>query len=105
MRHKPAALLLFAASASLLHADARHVLHASFPDGAGLEIFTETTGSTQIDFEGSMGIGPGGGSQDLVNGVVTDRANNILFAYNVEASRGTIPNTVIIRIMPISAAT
>ena len=34
-----------------------------------------------------------------------DRANNILFVYNLEASRGATPNTVMIRIKPISAAT
>lgn len=52
-----------------------------------------------------MGIGPGVGHQDLVNRVVVDRANNILFVYNLEASRGANPNTVSIRIEPISAAT
>jgi len=34
-----------------------------------------------------------------------DRANNILFVYNLEASRGASPGTVKIRIEPISAAT
>ena len=79
-------------------------MRASFPDGVGLEIFTQTTGSSPIAPEGEMGIGPGIGSQDLVNRVVRDRANNILFAYNLEASRGVSPDTVKIRIEPISAA-
>ena len=92
------------AFAAVLQADPQHILHASFPDGTGLEIFTEATGSSQIDSEGEMGIGPGVGSQDLVNRVVRDRANNILFVYNLEASRGTSPDTVKIRIEPISAA-
>jgi hypothetical protein len=91
--------------AGLLHADAQKILRASFPDGTGLEIVTETTGSTQIDALGEMGIGPGTGSLDLVNRVVRDRANNILFVYNLEASRAAAPNTVMIRISPISAAT
>jgi hypothetical protein len=39
-----------------------------------------------------------------VNRVVRDRANNILFVYNLEASRGARPDTVKIRIEPISAA-
>src|ERR1700733_16136042 len=101
--------------ASVLHADSQHILRASFPDGTGLEIFTETTGSSQIDSEGEMGIGPGVGPQcvdpprgdcpDAVNRVVVDRANNILFVYNVEAARGASPHTVMIRIEPISAAT
>ena len=90
--------------AVVLRAGSQHILHASFPDGAGLEIFTETTGSSDISSQGSMGIGPGTGSQDLVNRVVTDQAGNILFAYNLEASHGTSPSTVMIRIEPISAA-
>jgi hypothetical protein len=105
MKRNPFVPLIVTAFATVLHADSQHVLHASFPDGTGLEIFTETTGSSRIDFEGGMGIGPGEGSQDLVNRVVTDGANNILFAYNLEASRGAAPNTVMIRIKPISAAT
>jgi hypothetical protein len=92
------------ALAMVLHADSQHILHASFPDGTGVEIFTETTGSSQIDPQGEMGIGPGAGSEDLVNRVVRDRANNILFVYNLEASRGASPDTVKIRIEPISAA-
>jgi hypothetical protein len=97
-------LLLVGAVPTVLDGDSQHVMHASFPDGTGLEIFTETTGSSQIDFGGGMGIGPGVGSQDLVNRVVTDRAQKILFVYNLEAKRGATPNTVTIRVMPISAA-
>jgi hypothetical protein len=83
----------------------RRIMHASFPDGTMLEIFTGTTGSTPIDAEGGMGIGPGAGHQDMVNRIVVDRAHNILFAYNLEASRGATPDTVKIRIDPISPAT
>jgi hypothetical protein len=36
---------------------------------------------------------------------VRDKAGNILFAYNLKAMRGAGPNTVMIRIEPISAAT
>jgi hypothetical protein len=98
-------LTLLTIAPAVMRADSDHILHASFPDGTGVEIRTETTGSSQIDSEGSMGIGPGIGSQDLVNRVVLDRENNILFAYNLEASRGARPGTVSIRIMPISSAT
>jgi len=105
MRRNAFALLIATALATLLRADSHHILHASFSDGTGVEIFTETTGSSPIDFEGEMGIGPGVGSQDLVNRVVRDREDHILFAYNLEASRGMAPNTVMIRIEPISAAT
>jgi len=97
-------LVSLTALATVLRADSHYILHASFPDGTGLEIFTETTGSSQISLQGEMGIGPGAGSQDLVNRVVVDRANNILFAYNLEASRGASQDTVKIRIQPISAA-
>jgi hypothetical protein len=104
MKKSTFALLSLSVLAAVLHADSQHILRASFPDGTGLEIFSETTGSSQIDSEGEMGIGPGVGSEDLVNRVVRDRANNILFVYNLEASRGASPNTVKIRIAPISAA-
>lgn len=105
MKKSAFALAYLAALAAVLHADSQRILRASFPDGAGLEIFTETTGSSQIDPLGEMGIGPGVGSQDLVNRVVVDRSNNILFVYNLEASRGASQDTVKIRIEPISAAT
>jgi hypothetical protein len=105
MKKTAFALVSLTALAAVLQADSRYILHASFPDGTGLEIFTETTGSSQINSIGEMGIGPGVGSQDLVNRVVIDSANNILFVYNLEASRGASPGTVKIRIEPISAAT
>jgi hypothetical protein len=105
MKKSAFALVSLIALPAVVNADSQHILRASFPDGTGLEIFTETTGSSQIDSEGGMGIGPGIGSQDLVNRVVVDRANNILFVYNLEASRGASPGTVKIRIEPISAAT
>jgi hypothetical protein len=104
MKKSAFALLSFTALASLLHADSQYILHASFFDGTGLEIFTETTGSSQMSSVGEMGIGPGIGSQDLVNRVVLDRASSILFAYNLEASRGASQDTVKIRIQPISSA-
>jgi hypothetical protein len=87
MKHASLVFLLAGALATAAHADSQHILRASFPDGASLEIFTETTGSSDISNEGSMGIRPGVGSQDLVNRVVTDKAEHILFAYNLEASR------------------
>jgi hypothetical protein len=102
---KSALALCLTVLGAVLRADSPYILRASFPDGTGLEIFSETTGSSRIDSGGEAGIGPGVGSQDLVNRVVVDRANNILFVYNLEASRGASPGTVKIRIEPISAAT
>jgi hypothetical protein len=105
MKNSVFTLVFLTAFARMGHADSQHILRASFPDGTGLEIFTETTGSSQIDPGGEMGIGPGIGSQDLVNRAVLDRADNIVFAYNLEASRGVSPDTVKVRILPLSAAT
>ena len=62
MKKSAYALVSLTALAAVLHADSQHILRASFPDGTGLEIFTQTTGSSQIDSEGGMGIGPGVGS-------------------------------------------
>ena len=97
-------LLFLAVVPAALHADPPRILHASFPDGSALEILTQTTGSSPIDPRGEMGIGPGAGPQDMVNRVVIDRAGNILFAYNLEASQGAAAGTVKIRIDPISPA-
>jgi hypothetical protein len=103
---KKTALLLMSLTA-LASADSQRILRATFPDGTGVEIFTETTGSSQIDNLGSMGIGPGGGGprDDRVNRMVVDRGDNILFVYELAAFRGTSPDRVTIRISPISAAT
>lgn len=115
MKKRVFTLVFLSGLATMLPAESQHILRASFPDGTGLEIFTETTGSSQINSIGEMGIGPGTGPQcvdpsrgncpDAVNRVVVDRANNVLFVYNVEAARGASPDTVRIRIEPISAAT
>ena len=94
-------LLFLALAPAALYADPPRILRASFPDGAALEILTQTTGNSPIDPEGEMGIGP---TDDVVNRVVIDRAGNILFAYNLEASRGAAAGTVKIRIEPISPA-
>lgn len=104
MKKNAIVLVFITGLAAGLYADSQHILHASFPDGTGLEIFTQTSGSSQIDAVGAMGIGPGVGFQDLVNRVVVDRAGNILFVYNLEASQGATPGAVKIRILPISAA-
>ena len=77
---------------------------ANFPDGTAVEIHSEATGPAQLSSHGSVGIGPGIGKQDMVHRVVTDSANNVLFAYILEASRGASPDTVMIRIDPLTAA-
>lgn len=101
---KRAVPFVFIAAFAAAAADNGRILTASFPDGTGVEIRTETTGSSPVDTIGQMGIAPGVGSLDLVNRVVLDRANHILFAYNLEASHGAIPGTVRIRILPLTSA-
>jgi len=98
------ALAAIAVLATVMHAARPYTMRAWFPDGTGLEIFTETSGASELEVQSGLGIGPGV-THDLVNRVVVDRNNNILFAYNIEASRGARPDTVLIRIEPISAAT
>lgn len=93
------------AVAGALQAQQVNRARAWFPDGTGLEIHTETTGSTGTNSAGEIGIGRGRGSRDVVNRVVIDGGNNILFAYNLEGSRGVEPGTMSIRIEPIGAAT
>lgn len=99
-----AATLAMAAPA-MLRAQLNDRVLAQFPDGTRVEIHSESTGATQPSPHGVIGIGPGVGKQDLVNRVVVDSGNNELFAYNFEASRGASPDTVVIRIEPLSAAT
>lgn len=95
-------LLLFCTAAALisgpLDAQRSDRARAWFPDGTGLEIHTETTGNTGSNSAGEIGI-----AWDRVNRVVIDKQNRILFAYNLEASRGTRSGTVTIRIEPIGA--
>ncbi len=86
-----------------MQADSQRILRASFPDGAALEIFTQTTGSSPISPLGAMGITTVEGSQNVVFREVVDRANNVLFAYKLEASKGASPGVVKIRIEPLTA--
>ena len=83
-----------------LHAARPYTPRAWFPDGTGLEIYTETGGAPEIDSQGVIGIG---GTPSAVFHMVVDRDRNLLFMYNVEASRGATPGTVTIRILPLSA--
>jgi hypothetical protein len=95
-----------AALAGLIQAEPKGTVVAWFPDGAGLEIYTESTGHTQLNPGGEIGIGPGPRpKQDIVDRVVVDSGGNILFAYNLEGSRGAYPDTVTIRILPLTPQT
>jgi hypothetical protein len=100
-----ACALLLVAHAALYAQPAGQALRAWFPDGTGLEIYSQGTNANRPASLGLIGIGPGIGRQDLVNRTVVDSGNNILFVYNLEAARGATPDTVDIRIEPVSAAT
>ena len=97
--------VFLALTAGTLSAQSADRVLAYFFDGTAVEIHSEATGSTPLSSLGSIGIGPGVGKQDLVNRVVVDRDNNVLFAYNLEAARGASPDVVAIRIEPLSPAT
>ena len=98
----PRRMLVFALVCATLAAQPSRKVRAWFPDGTGLEIYTESTGPTNLDRSGSIGIGPGPAAADLVNRAVVDGQNHVLFIYNLEASRGSSPGTVSIKIEPIS---
>lgn len=69
-----------------------------FPDGAGLELRTETTGSTgQTDLSGGGTI-----SYGRVSRFVEDSHNTTVFAYGLEAHKAE-PDTITIRIKPGTA--
>jgi hypothetical protein len=73
-----------------------------FVDGTGVEIYSEATGSTQstpgaISRQGDIGV-----TLDKVTRMVTDKYNNPVFAYDVEAKRSAVPGAVTIRIFPFS---
>jgi hypothetical protein len=96
--------VILALAGGVLSAQPANRVLAQFPDGTAVEIYSESTGSTQLSSNGIIGIGPGWGKRDMVNRMVTDRGGNVLFAYNLEASHGASPDTVSIRIDPLSPA-
>ena len=68
-----------------------------FPDGAGVEIHTETTGSTQqTELQGGGMLG-----DDRVTRFIEDSHSKTVFAYELEANRAAEPNAVTIRIKPV----
>ena len=105
-----ALLFLLAITASGARAEERSsAQRAWFPDGTGLEIFAEGTGSTQISApQGITGITGGitdNRGVDRIFRVVADRDNNALFGYFLEAYRNTQTDTSVIRILPLDEST
>ena len=88
-----------AAMPAVAQADVRHTILAWFQDGAGVELYTETTGSTQqTSVEGAGMI-----THDLVHRIVVDSQNRIVFAYVLEAQKAAEPGAITIRLKPVSS--
>jgi hypothetical protein len=76
-------------------------VRAWFPDGTGLEIYTEATGKTLTRTEASGMIGI---SMDQSFRLVLDKNKNALFGYQFEAKRSvSVPGAVWIRIAPLES--
>jgi hypothetical protein len=76
----------------------RDVILAWFPDGAGVELYTETTGSRQqTSLQGAGMI-----AYNQVHRIVSDNQNRIVFAYELEAERAPEPGAITIRLQPVS---
>ncbi len=88
-------------AAGALAADRSNAQRAWFPDGTGVEIYAEATGSTNISTpEAETGI-----ANDEVNRLIVDKNNHILFGYILEAYRDTQSDTTVIRILPLDVKT
>jgi hypothetical protein len=103
MNRKRVAWIALVIAIGALRAETPNRALAWFRDGTGLEIYTESTGSTHPSRAGSIGLGPSAGPKDLVNRVVVDEDNTILFAYNLDVARGAERSTISIRILPIAS--
>jgi hypothetical protein len=95
-------LLLVAITASAAVAQqSSHPLWAWFPDGTGVEIHAEATGSAHI----SAPLTEAGIANDEVNRMIVDKDEHILFGYILAAFRDTQSDTTVIRILPLDAKT
>jgi len=82
--------------AALAAAAQSYVTRAWFPDGAGVDVYTETTGPTQ------QTVPSGGGmiSYGQVKRIVQDSQFTIVFAYVLEAGKAPDSDAITIRIKP-----
>jgi hypothetical protein len=92
-------VLLVATASGVMGEDRSNAIDAWFPDGTGLEIYAESTASTQIK-AAAGGITSERGI-DRVFRLVGDRDNNLIFGYFLEAYRNTQTDTTVIRILPL----
>src|SRR5665213_2138559 len=95
-------LIAFAATAGAQSPEKPGAVRSWFPDGTGLEIYTESTGGTSArSVEQASRTGEIGIAHDRVNRVILDREKNMLFGYNLEAHRSPTSDAVFIRIEPL----
>jgi hypothetical protein len=94
-------LPLIAITAAGALAAGRDAQRAWFPDGTGVEIYAEATGSADV----RAALGGAGIANDEVNRLIVDKNDHILFGYILEAFRDTQSDTTVIRILPLDAQT
>ena len=105
MRLSFSVLFALAVASHAQSPDRKGSVRAWFVDGAGLEIYSETTGSTNaravspVSPQGSIGI-----ALDRVNRLVLNKDRTVLFGYILEARRSPASNGVSIRIEPLDSA-
>jgi hypothetical protein len=96
-------LLLVISSSSAMGEERSSAIETWFPDGTGLDIHAESTGSTEIQ-AADGGITSERGV-DRVFRLVGDRNNNAIFGYFLEAYRNTQNDSTVIRILPLDQKT
>jgi hypothetical protein len=94
-------LIAITTAAGALAADRSSAHRAWFPDGTGVEIYAEATGSAHV----SAPLAGTGIANDEVNRLIVDKNDHILFGYILEAFRDTQSDTTVIRILPLDSKT
>ena len=96
-------VLLVISSSGAMGEGRSNAIETWFPDGTGLDVHAESTGSTEIQ-AAAGGITSERGV-DRVFRLVGDRNNNAIFGYFLEAYRNTQTDTTVIRILPLDQKT
>jgi hypothetical protein len=98
---RPLLSLIAITASGALAQQSSHPHRAWFPDGTGVEIYAEATGSAHI----SAPLAETGIANDEVNRLIVDKNDHILFGYILEAFRDTQSDTTVIRILPLDSKT
>lgn len=96
-------LIAITTAVGALAADRSNAQRAWFPDGTGVEIYAEGTGSAHV--RAALAGASTGIANDEVERLIVDKNDHILFGYNLEAFRDTQLDTTVIRIRPLDAKT